>query len=101
MKLPHLVSWMDVEHVSNRKHHTWWDIWVGISVHLWGIGISTIIPGDLVDSKSILFGVICLSAQERFRVNALYILEKVLVVLKGMEKGLIEDDVDNNTPGVL
>ena len=94
MKLPHLVSWMGVEHVLNRKHHTWWQFWVEISVHLWGIEISMI--------QSLL----CLALYALVPRNASELMtstswEKVVVVLKGMGKGLLEDDIDDNTPGAL
>ena len=63
--------------------------------------ISTINPGDQVDTKSILLDIICLSAQERFGINDLYILEKYPVVLKDMEKNLLYGDENNNALDVL
>ena len=48
-----------------------------------------------------LLSVICLSAHERFRVNDLYISERDLVILKDMEKNLLEGDLDYNALDVL
>ena len=87
--------------LKQKTSHFWWHIWVEISFHFSGIEISTINSGDQVDVKSILLGAICLSAQERFGVNDLCILEKDLVVLKDIEESLLEADLDTNALDVL